>query len=65
MQELRDELYKEQMEEKARQRERDEIDKLMRQKELMKAAEIEDRRLKEARRKQEEAEEERFKAIMM
>lgn len=50
MQNLKDELYKEQNEEQARQRERDELDKLMRQKELMKIAEIEDRKLKMARK---------------
>lgn len=53
------------MEEKARQRERDEIDKLVDQRNMMKAAEIEDRRMKLARRQQELVEEERFKNIMM
>ena len=65
MQELRDELYKEQLEEKARKREQDQLDKLMNQKEMMRQAELEDRKLKEWRRQNEALEEERFKNIML
>lgn len=65
MENLREELYREELEEKARQRDQAEREKLARQKEMMRRAEIEDHAARARRKEEERLLEEKFKIDMM